>query len=45
MVFLTGGNFVCVHDYNPQYSDELKLSKGNNVKVLEKNLDGWWLAE
>ncbi|ELU04141.1 hypothetical protein CAPTEDRAFT_219589 [Capitella teleta] len=40
-----GSNFVCVHDYHPQYQDELKVNKGSSVKVLEKNLDGWWLAE
>lgn len=31
-----------IYDYAPQQSDDLKLSKGDKVTVLEKLSDAWW---
>ncbi|XP_048744598.2 SH3 and PX domain-containing protein 2A-like isoform X3 [Ostrea edulis] len=34
--------YICTDDYSPSNSDEMALEKGTVVKVVEKNLDGWW---
>lgn len=31
-----------IYDYAPQQSDDLKLSRGDKVAVLEKVSDAWW---
>ncbi len=31
-----------MQNYIPQFSDELRLERGQVTEVLEKSLDGWW---
>jgi len=31
-------------NYEPQFDDEVKLTQGVPVSVLEKNLNGWWVV-
>ncbi|KAG0668352.1 hypothetical protein C6P42_004971, partial [Pichia californica] len=31
-----------IYDYSPQQSDDLKLSRGDKIKILEKMSDSWW---
>jgi len=31
--------------YEPQREDELRLSKGDHLHVLDKSSDGWWRGE
>lgn len=38
----TEEQYICTDDYSPSNSDEMALEKGTVVKVVEKNLDGWW---
>ena len=33
---------VAKYSYEPQREDELRLTKGDVVDVLEKSSDGWW---
>nr|XP_022287778.1 SH3 and PX domain-containing protein 2A-like isoform X3 [Crassostrea virginica] len=34
--------YICSEDYYPANPDEIALTKGTIVEVVEKNLDGWW---
>eukprot|EP00794_Sanderia_malayensis_P010939 gene10939-12100_t len=38
---------ICIGKYNyePQRDDELCINRGDQVLVLEKEKDGWWLGE
>lgn len=40
------GSFASVkHNYKSQQPDELSLTKGTKISVLEKSDDGWWKGE
>lgn len=43
MVFL--GVYRAVYDYEPAAEDELAISEGDLLFVLEKGDDGWWRAK
>ncbi|XP_025095174.1 SH3 and PX domain-containing protein 2A-like isoform X2 [Pomacea canaliculata] len=34
--------YICIETYSAQNEDELSLSKGVLVEVVQKNMDGWW---
>jgi len=36
---------IAKYSYEAQQSDELSLSKGDKIVVLEKSSDGWWKGE
>ena len=36
---------VAKYSYEPQRDDELRLTKGDVVDVLEKSSDGWWKVQ
>lgn len=38
-------NAIAKYDYEPQRDDELALTKGCVVNVLDKSSDGWWKGE
>ncbi|KAI1730434.1 SH3 domain-containing protein [Ditylenchus destructor] len=38
-------NAMAKYDYEPQRDDELALTKGCIVNVLDKSSDGWWKGE
>lgn len=43
---LTSQHFaIAKYSYEAQQSDELSLSKGDKIVVLEKSSDGWWRGE
>ncbi|XP_006638545.2 nephrocystin-1 isoform X1 [Lepisosteus oculatus] len=38
-------NFIAVCDFNSQQEGDLTIKKGEILRVLSKNPDGWWLAQ
>ncbi|KAM8895041.1 proline-serine-threonine phosphatase-interacting protein 1-like isoform 2-T2 [Spinachia spinachia] len=38
-------NYVVLYDYAGREGDELCISRGDVVRVLERGEDGWWTAE
>ena len=40
--YSTEEKYICSEDYYPANPDEIALTKGTIVEVVEKNLDGWW---
>eukprot|EP00730_Choanoeca_flexa_P004283 TRINITY_DN11651_c0_g1_i3.p1 TRINITY_DN11651_c0_g1~~TRINITY_DN11651_c0_g1_i3.p1 ORF type:complete len:1647 (+),score=509.93 TRINITY_DN11651_c0_g1_i3:2-4942(+) len=42
---IQGEVFVALHDYQPTYEDELKLTQGKNVLVLQQPDGGWWQGQ
>lgn len=36
---------VAKYNYEPQRQDELHLTRGETVLVLERSSDGWWKGE
>uniref|UniRef100_A0A914DN58 Uncharacterized protein n=1 Tax=Acrobeloides nanus TaxID=290746 RepID=A0A914DN58_9BILA len=40
-----GVSAVAKFPYEPQRDDELRLNKGDIVKIVEKSPDGWWKGE
>lgn len=42
---LNGSIATVKYNYKSQQPDELSLSKGNKISVLEKSDDGWWKGE
>jgi hypothetical protein len=39
------GYAIAKFAYEPQRDDELRLSKGDHLNVLDKSADGWWRGE
>lgn len=31
--------------YDPRLEDELKLTRGDTISVIDKSSDGWWKGE
>lgn len=42
---LNSSNATVKHNYKAQQPDELSLTKGAKIRVLEKSDDGWWKGE
>lgn len=36
---------VAKYNYEPQRQDELQLTRGDTVTVLERSSDGWWKGQ
>lgn len=43
--YLTEETYITMAAYEPQLEDEVKFDMGKIVKVIQKNLDGWWLIK
>ena len=43
--YFTEETCITTAAYEPELEDEIKLEKGKIVKVIQKNLDGWWLVK
>ncbi|XP_044046907.1 proline-serine-threonine phosphatase-interacting protein 1b isoform X2 [Siniperca chuatsi] len=37
--------YIVLYEYTAQEGDELSVSRGDMVRVLEQGEDGWWIAE
>ncbi|XP_060551222.1 growth factor receptor-bound protein 2-A-like [Ruditapes philippinarum] len=38
-------NYIAIWDYKPTTQDEIEITEGDEVTVLEKCSSGWFLAE
>jgi hypothetical protein len=36
---------IALYDYKAQRSDELNFNKGDDIRVLVKENDNWWMGE
>ena len=41
-IYLDVGIYQALEDYSGEESDEVSYSKGEELQVVEANLDGWW---
>lgn len=44
-LYFTEDTYITMAAYEPQLEDEVGFEMGKIVKVVQKNLDGWWFVK
>lgn len=44
-LYFTEDTYITMAAYEPQLEDEIGFEMGKIVKVMQKNLDGWWFVK